>query len=423
MAGKHKIILGSFAGTILEFYDFALFGVFTPIFSEHFFPSEIPGLALLMSLGVFAAGFIMRPFGAMLFGYLGDTHGRLKALQLSLGLIALPTFIIGFLPDYAEIGILSPSILILCRLLQGLAVGGEHNGAAIFLIEHLSKERRGFAGAIILSGVTIGATLAMAIGSLCLANSMPAWAWRVPFVTGILIIGISFYVRYSLNETPEFQLIEKNQKKARAPLKIVFSEYPYEFISTLFVGGFAGILAYTMTIYMNIYLIKMVHVNISSSMLLSSLTLFVALLNSLFAGFISDKIGYGRTMMFGVIFTLIFSFPIYYLLYSGDMTQIIWAQIMVGIIAGTFNGPMHAFMNQLFPAAVRYTGVSLAYSIGMAVFGGTTPLISTFFIQQSGNPYAPSFYLILGAFLGLTAISLEQFKIRSSYHSKLAANI
>jgi len=229
MSNKKKVIIASVLGNALELYDFSLYGIFVPLFATLFFPTGNPTVALLASLATFAVGFLTRPLGGILFGYLGDRFGRKNALLISIMLMALPTLIISFLPTYAQIGILAPILLLLCRLLQGLCAGGEYTGASIFIIEHLGKSRRGLAGSLISASGAIGSLIAMLLGAALLQPGLPEWSWRIPFLMGAFLALIGFYIRRSLQESPEFtELLVQQVPSSGVPLLVAFQKYPID---------------------------------------------------------------------------------------------------------------------------------------------------------------------------------------------------
>jgi len=237
-----KIIISAIIGNGLEFYDFALFGAFSVAFSKLFFTGDKIS-SLLSTLSIFAVAFFVRPLGSLFFGYLGDIFGRKKALSYSIIFMGVFTFLIGCLPLFRDVGYLAPFLLLCCRLGQGFCLGGENNGSAIFLLEHL-KRRKGFAGALILTGGAVGTILATLFAGISNLPFMPEWAWRVPFLFGLLIGLLGVYIRHSLEETPEFLLL--NEKKERSsPFLFVLKNHIRQFLCAIGIGGVNGVLSYT----------------------------------------------------------------------------------------------------------------------------------------------------------------------------------
>lgn len=394
---RKKIILSAIIGNGLEFYDFALFGAFSIVFSKLFFTGDKIS-SLLSTLSIFAVAFFVRPLGSIFFGYVGDRLGRKKALGYSIVFMGIFTFLIGCLPLYRDVGYLAPLLLLGCRLGQGFCLGGENNGSAIFLLEHLQK-RKGYAGALILTGGAIGTILATFLSSLTTLSFMPEWAWRVPFLLGIFIALLGMYIRRSLNETPEFSLV-KEKKERTIPLLFVLKNYTRPFLCTIGIGGVNGVLAYTLVVYINVYLSTVVKYPLSNSLLAScvGLTIFGCLSPAM--GHIADKIGERRVMGTSCLLMLLFPFLMFSLLQEPTVPSIFMAIIMAALMMSTFNAPTNSLLQRLFPTEVRYTGIALGYAIGVALFGGTQPLACTYLIDQTQNLYSPALYLMFAACIG-----------------------
>ena len=392
---KTKIIFASVLGNALELYDFSLYGIFIPLLTPLFFPTHDPLSSLLLGLGTFAIGFLVRPLGGILFGYLGDRWGRKHALALSIILMAIPTFMMGILPTYHQIGIMAPILLVTCRLFQGLCAGGEYSGASIFIIEHLGEKEEGFAGSLISSAGALGSLIAMSFGALCLNPSFPSWSWRVPFIIGAFLALFGFYIRRHLQETPDFENAFSARKSAQGlPLTIAFSKYPLALLKAFIIGALANMLANTLVVYFNVYLTKVVGVSLSTSMFLNSIGLFLVIPLIPLMGWISDKISQRVMMSLGLLTLFVSLVPLFYLLKTGGQREIIVVQLIFSLLIGCILGPSNAFMNKLFPPDIRYSGVAFSYCLGMAIFGGTMPLISTFLIELTQNALAPAYYLM-----------------------------
>lgn len=406
MKSKNRIVLASVLGNALELYDFSLYGIFAPLFATLFFPTYNSTTALLASLMTFAVGFFMRPLGGILFGHLGDRFGRKNALSLSIILMALPTLTIGFLPTYSQIGLWAPFILLLCRLLQGLCAGGEYNGASIFIIEHLGTSRSGLAGSLISASGAIGSLIAMILGATLLQSHLPSWSWRIPFLLGAFLAFIGFYIRRRLQESPEFLELQKpiQRSSVNIPLLMALRNYPLSIFRAFAVGAFANVLANTLVVYLNVYLTKVVGISIAHSMFFNSIGLFVVIFMIPFIGWLSDKVGQVILMRIGAVLVMSSIYPLFLLLNSGTNEKIISVQISLAILMSLFLGPSNAFMNRLFPASTRYSGIAFGYCLGMAVMGGTMPAISTYLIATTGDIMAPAYYLIVCGFIGFLAV-------------------
>lgn len=396
-----KAVFSAIIGNGLEFYDFALFGAFSLTFSRLFFTGD-KIISLLSTLSIFAVAFFVRPLGSVFFGYLGDRFGRKKALSYSIIFMGIFTFLIGCLPIYSDVGYLAPLLLLCCRLGQGFCLGGENNGSAIFLLEHL-KKGKGYAGALILTGGAIGTILATLFSAIINLSFMPEWAWRLPFLLGIFIGLLGLYIRRSIEETPEFLNSEK-KKKETAPLLFVLKNYPKSFLCAIGIGGVNGVLAYTLVVYINVYLTTVVKYPLANALLYSCLGLTIFGSLSPFVGRLADKIGERKIMACACAMALIFPTCIFYLLQQQSFLFIFIAIVMAAVMMSAFNAPTNALLQRFFPTEVRYTGIALGYAIGVALLGGTQPLICTYLIEATQNPYSPTFYLMFAACIGSLAL-------------------
>jgi MHS family proline/betaine transporter-like MFS transporter len=398
---NRKILLSAIIGNGLEFYDFALFGAFSVAFSTLFFAEDSVS-SLVKTLSIFALAFFVRPLGSIFFGYLGDRFGRKKALSYSIVFMGLFTFLIGFLPLYKDVSYLAPLLLLGCRLGQGFCLGGENNGSSIFLLEHL-KARKGFAGALILTGGAIGTILATGLSAVANLPEMPAWAWRIPFICGILIGFLGNYIRRSIDETPEFvSTKEKNERKA--PLLFVLTHYPKPFLCAVGIGGVNGVLAYTLVVYLNVYLSTIVNYSLASALFSSCVGLIIFGSLAPIIGHIADKVGERKVMSAACLLTFCASPFLFYLLQQKSIPSVFAAIFLSAFMMGSFNAPTNALLQRLFPTEVRYTGIALGYAVGIALLGGTQPLICTYLIETTQNPLSPALYLMFAACIGGAAL-------------------
>lgn len=396
-----KIVFSAILGNGLEFYDFALFGAFSVVFSKLFFKEDTVS-SLISTLSIFALAFFVRPLGSIFFGYLGDIFGRKKALSYSIVFMGFFTFLIGCLPVYESVGYLAAFLLLLCRLGQGFCLGGENNGSAIFLLEH-HKNRKGYAGALILTGGAIGTIVATLFAAIVTLPSMPDWAWRIPFLCGLLIGLLGTYIRHFLEETPEFLSLEK-QKLRTIPLLYVLKNAPRQFLCAIGIGGVNGVLAYTLVVYTSVYLATVVHSPLTNALFYScvGLTIFGGL--APFVGHMADRFGTRSLMLFGCILIFFLAPLNFYLLQQQSFFSIIAAIGSAALLMSLFNAPTNALLQDIFPTKGRYTGIALGYAIGVALFGGTQPLISTYLIEKTQNSYSPVLYILFAASVGMVSL-------------------
>ncbi len=405
-----KTVAVSAIGNALEFYDFTICGVFIATISTIYFPSSNPTLSLFASFFAFSAAFWTRPFGAYVFGYIGDRFGRKKALTISVSLMGLPTFFIGVLPGYETIGTAAPIILILCRMLQGLCTGGEYNGAAIFALEHGTKKQSGFISGFISSSCVMGAITATLAGVVVFQPGMPAWAWRVPFLFGALVSLVGYYLRRSSQETPEYLQIKNTSK--RQPILSLFKESKAPFLTGITMGGINGALSYTLFAFLNVYLSRYVDIPIKQGISLNMFGLGSFMLLCVVFGALSDYITPKRSILLSFGMIISFSWLSFYLLQIPQLYALILGQLLLGALVASFVGPCHAFLQKLFAANVRYTGVAMSFCIGMAITGGTTPMLLTYLIDTTGNLYMPA--ILLSAYAIISTIVVAASKSEQS---------
>ncbi len=401
------------AGHLLEHYDVTLYGFFAAMLGPIFFPEGDHFCATLYSFGVFAAGFLMRPFGGLVFGYIGDKYGRKNALLFSILLVTIPTFSIGFLPTYAQIGILSPVLLIFFRLLQGVCVGGEFSGAVIYVSEHSKNLKPGFKASLLIMSGFIGAILGTLVGwmstkffDLELSTSFSKdWGWRVPFILGGIFGLIVLLLRSSLEETPDFESFKKKPIKG-LPLIRVLVDHPIPFICTIIYGGSNLVALYLGTFYMNAFLYETLQ--FTKPQVLQNSTLcfvFCASIIPLF-GWISDKVGVMRSILWGSAFMTLGAIPFYMWAFQTPIVtgRIYVLQGFLMICNACIIGPLASFIPRIFPKNLRYSGMSVSFTTGQAILGGVTPMIATYITNTTHLTWSPGIFLAMVGCLFACAI-------------------
>jgi MFS family permease len=458
-----QVIAASAVGTMIEWYDFYIFGSLATTISPLFYPSGNDTLALIAYLSTFAVGFVVRPFGALFFGRIGDLVGRKYAFLVTLLIMGGATAAIGFLPTYATIGIAAPIILLLIRILQGLALGGEYGGAAVYVAEHVPDERRGFYTSFIQITATLGLFVSLVV-ILVVQNSLSAqsfanWGWRVPFLISLLLVGVSMYMRLRMKESPIFKQIKSSGMTSAQPLKDAFTKWANlkQVLISLF-GATAGqgVVWYTGQFYALFYLQTILKINGRSANYIIAIALLLGMPLFVFFGALSDKIGRKRIMMLGCLLAALSYLPIYYamqrvagsevvtaisqknpltgaisltpqtmvngtlqpakevlpystfsnLISNGTAWQLILLVFVQVIFVTMVYGPIAAYLVEAFPARIRYTALSLPYHIGNGVFGGLLPLIGLSVIAETGNIYAGLYYPIAVAMITFVVGSL-----------------
>lgn len=399
--------IGGVIGNVLEWYDFAVFGYFAPIIGAHFFPAESQLASLINAFGVFAAGYLMRPLGGLIFGYIGDRMGRKQALQWSVLLMAIPTTMLGLLPTYAQIGVAASVLLVVLRLFQGLSVGGELIGSMSFITEIAPVNRRGLFGSWTLfsatCGVMLGSAVAAAAHWLLEPAALASWGWRLPFMAGLLVGGIGLWMRKGMAETPEFQQLKESGRVDKNPLLEAIQSTPTQIIRVgamvaLMGGGF-----YMLFVWWPTYLTKIVTPPVPHALVVNTIAMAVLMTLIPVAGWLSDRVGRKTVIVTSLMGFVLAGWPLFVLTDHGTFLAALCAQLAFALLLAGLQGPMPAAMVEMFPARTRLSGIGVGYNVSLAVFGGTAPLVSTWLVARTGDIVAPAYYLIFLAAVSLMA--------------------
>jgi MFS transporter, MHS family, shikimate and dehydroshikimate transport protein len=412
-----RAALGSSIGTTVEAYDFQIYGVASALVFSSVFFSDVPSsLGIVFSFATLAVGFLARPLGAIIFGHFGDKLGRKKLLVIALMGAGGCTTLIGALPSHAAIGIWAPAMLVGLRLLQGLFHGGEQGGAVLMAVEHAPPNRKGWYGSWAFLGSPGGSLLAAGSLSLTIAatgDSFLAWGWRIPFLASFILLGIGLVIRATVAESPEFEKLKERGHRSRSPLAEVLRKSWRLVLAAIGVNlGFNAfvwvLLSYSLA-YGTEYLGLDRQVMLSST-LMGSAAMIIGIL--VFAR-LSDSIGRTSVMLAGALFVVVYPFPLFALLDTAE-PAIVQAAMVVGFVgASALFGPMAAFLADLFPTKVAYSGVSLGYSLGAVLGGGLSPFIASILTRASHGAYwSVSLYLTLGG--AITVASLLYLRGRAA---------
>jgi MHS family proline/betaine transporter-like MFS transporter len=407
---KKRQLLITSLGNTLEWLDFGLFIFLAPILGEKFFPSSNALTNTLSALTVFAAGFVCRPLGGILFGHAGDIHGRASTLRLSIFIMTLSTFLIGCLPSYHSLGITASLLFVTLRLLQGISVGGEYSGTMIYLAESSATKHRGLVTSFAAMGANLGfllATFILLIFNQLFSNqSLLDWGWRLPFLVIGCIGSIIFYLRFKLIETPAFSHLKKHHHLQTQPFLSALRYAPLSLIKIIGLTCMGSSLYYVffgyMTSYLNLYLgIEKNTALLIQSFFLSSMLLLVPL-----AGICGDKLGRKPVLIFTAAALMLLALPCFWLLQLHSLASVMAAFSIATLLSSLDQGNTLCAVVENCPANIRYSGIAFAYNLGNAIFGGTAPLILALLTEKLGG-IAPSFYLILMAgFTFITAMTL-----------------
>ena len=396
-----RTVVSSFLGTAIEYYDFLAYGLAAAtVFGPLFFPGSDPVLAVLLSFATFTSGFLARPLGAIIFGHFGDKLGRKGTLITVLLLMGVATTGIGLLPTYAQIGIWAPILLVLLRLLQGFSAGGEFGGAALLVVEHAPKERRGFFGSFPILGVSVGGTAAtlafVALNGLS-DEAFMSWGWRLPFLFSAVLVVVGLWIRLSVNETPAFLEEKKNQTKKPPPIMQVLR---YHWKETLLSAGvlfgyitFAFVVI-TYTISYGVTVAGLERQELLLAQLIGGTAAFVTIP---FFGHLSDKVGRKPVIIAGGVFVMIMSYLIFPILDSGNFVLLFIGYLLASPLAQAIHAPTGALFPELFGTGGRYSGVSLGYQLGAVLGGGFAPTIAALLYAQFQSSTAIATYTMLAA--------------------------
>lgn len=413
-----KIVFSGMLGNALEWYDYALYAQFSGIIAQQFFPnSEIKEL---LTFAVFAAGFIVRPVGGLVIGFIGDKFGRKVALAIGILTMAFPTAAIGFLPSYNSIGIAAPIILTILRLIQGFSLGGEFSGCIAYIVEHAPFSRRGIAGSAsfisMCLGMLLGHFTAQLFAYFMSEEKLFDWGWRIPFIFGFFIGLIGFYIRIYLSESPLYKAAQKSGGLSKSPLKEIIFSYSKELITAI--GIYTSVTApfYIATVFMD-NLLHNIGYSDSQAALANQIILITMIIILPVSAHISDKIGRRPIMLTSISIMIILLYPIFFIITNLEYNFSLIAIMLFAALNAVYMGPVPTILVELFPTNVRFTGIALSYNLAAAVFGGTAPMVACSLKKITGNFYSLSYYLII---LSITSFMIIFYLYKETYRKTLS---
>ena len=403
-------IVAAVIGNALEWYDFVVYGFLTVIISRLFFPADNEYASLLMTMVTFGVGFFMRPVGGVLIGMYADRHGRKAALQLIILLMTISIAMIAFAPTYAAIGVAAPLIILLARLLQGMATGGEFASATSFLVECAPPGRRGFFGSLQMVGQSLAALAGAAMGMLITQGLTPeqidSWGWRLPFIFGLLIGPVGLYMRRHLEETEAFTTA-KEQSHESVSLLTLWRDHTRSVLACFGLVVAGTIMYYVVLIYMPTYAKTQLKIPLGDAFMAQVAGLLCLTAAIPFFGALSDRIGRKPVLLFALACYFVLPYPLLsWLQAEPTLARLTIMQIILCTAVAISFGPVSTALAEQFPVHMRSTGLALAYNFAVMLFGGFAQLIVTWLIRETGTPLAPAFYVMFGAVAGTVGVLL-----------------
>jgi MFS transporter, MHS family, proline/betaine transporter len=400
-----RVIAASLIGNVMEWYDFAIYGYFAVAIGANFFPAADRISSTLAAFAVFAVGFLARPLGGVLFGHVGDRIGRKRALTASVVLMAVPTVLIGLLPTHAQIGALAGAALVLLRLLQGLAVGGEFTSSIVYAVEHANAQHRGrdgsWMGVGALGGILLGSAVGALMSSVLSADMLSAWGWRVPFLFGGVVGLFGLLLRRRLPEAP---LPGRAPGRERLPILLAIETEWRTMLRVILLCLPNGVAFYTLFVFVVSYLQTFVHVPEREALEVNTISMMGLVAWTLLGGALSDRLGRKSVAIAAIVGLLIFAWPLFDFLDHPRFAYMLLAQLCLAAFLGLYVGQLPALMVEALPARVRCTAISLSFNFSVGLFGGLTPLVATWLIQRTGDEMVPALMLMVVAAVTLLAL-------------------
>lgn len=409
---KTIIALAS-AGGALEMYDFVIYIFFASTIAKLFFPTESPYAGMLSTLAIFASGYLFRPIGGILFGHLGDRYGRRTGLLITICLMAGSMMGMALMPTYDQVGMVAPILFCLFRLIQGIALGGDLPGAITFVNEYADDNHRGLLTGLLYCGVNIGLLMAAFVGmlftNLLSPDDLQSWGWRLAFLFGISLFIIGFYFRIKNIETPLFNRLAQDRLQVKVPLFDLFKNYRLNLSRAVAMIALHAVIIVQLFLYMPIYLERVVFIDPQHATIFNTVNILIfSALISLF-GYLSDR--YGRKIFFVIssVLFLFFSYPLYKMINSNIENVMLMALFCFAMLSAMVVAVVPVTLAELFPTPVRYSAIGITYNVGFGIFGGLSPLVSTFLIHHFHNSAALSVDLIVVAFVLLLFVIPMRF--------------
>lgn len=406
-----RVVAGAAAGSVIEWFEFSVYGYLAAVMGKVFFTSSDPGVQIIASFAAFAIAFLARPFGGIICGALGDRIGRKRVLNITLFVMAASTFAIGLVPSYASIGILAPVLLTLLRLLQGLSAGGEVGAAAIFVAERCSDHHRTRMTAWVevgcMAGFLMGAVVAFLLNTMVSSDDLVSWAWRVPFYFAAPLALVGLYIRYRLEESPLFIQAREQGKVKSDPLLVKLAKLRNYKVPMLQAAGMVigvNVTLFTVLTYLPTYLNRTVGLTGAQALAISLIPMVVLVLLIPFFASIADRTSRKVMMLIGLALIVVCAIPAFQIIDTQSIAMKIGALVVLNIGLAMLTACIFAQVPSLFPVEVRFMAMAVSYNVTVALFAGTAPLINSTLVEATGDRLIPAYYMMAASVLGIIAL-------------------
>ena len=405
-----QVIVAGAIGNVLEWYDFAIYGYFAAAIGRTFFPKEDPVAQVLSAFGIFAVGFLMRPVGGALVGYIGDRLGRRAALTFSVTAMAIPTFLVGILPGYHVLGMVAPVALTLLRMIQGLSVGGEYTTSIVFMVENAPPGRRGLIGAMGCCGAIAGILLGSATGALLSAwlpaDAMELWGWRIPFLLGLVVGVAGFFIRRNLDEGAV------PTAAGHSPLRETIRLHGRLLVRLAGLSVFNAVAFYLLFVYIVSWLQLADGIAPVHALEINSLSMMVLLPCMIAMGALSDRFGRKPLLLAATVLAFASAVPLFTLMQSDHRLWVQFGQLGFVLSVGMFLGTQPTLMVEEVPASVRCTAIAIGYNVTLGIVGGLSPLVATWLVARTADQLAPAYMIMVAA--AISFLSVLSFRAGSA---------
>ena len=409
---ERRVLAGTLVGTTIEWYDFFIFAqltatLLTPLFLEPLGESN-PGIAQILSFAMIGISFFFRPLGAVVAGHLGDRYGRKRILVLTLILMGIATAAIGLLPTYASIGVAAPILLVLLRVIQGFSAGGEWGGAALMAVEHAPNHRRGYFGAYPQIGVPIGMILATGLLYILRVAMSPedflAWGWRIPFLLSIALIFVGYMIRRAVEESPVFKQLSQRKAAEHTPLRELMTGHTKQVLQAALIFISNNAAGYLVIAFFISYTTKVLEMPVAPILLATTIGSVGWLIFTLVGGWLSDKIGRRATFVIGYALVFVWMIPMFLMIDTGNIVLYTIAIFVLTVGLGLSYGPQSAMYAEMFPAQIRYSGISIGYALGAILGGAFAATVAQILLETTGASVSIAVYIMVLTVISVAAV-------------------